>query len=886
MGRHGLIHRNGTGWEVVMSRRNTGVSLVLNIFLVLLVLGGIVLAGEHPPSDAESEVELVALDVMDIAPEPGPTPEAVAAPSEITTRFRMPLLAHDWWSTVGYVDLDPAAGAWHDYECGPATYDDHTGNDFALRNFVEQDKVQYVVAGAAGTVLSTDDGHFDKETDGIEGTPPNFVVIEHDDGSRSSYLHFKKWSVQVYPGQQVREGQPLGMVGSSGESTGPHLHFSVWQDGVYHEPHWGTCRLGDSLWQDQLPYNVTYPVELVDAGTTTINPLGNYWIRPPDVHHVARQPGGTIHYFWFAVNYCHPGDVARMIYRDPLGTVYKDISEPCPQWYGRVHGKWTTTLPATGSLGTWTVELRINEVTVAEESFLYDAVPAADPVGVGRTVPVLHGTAGGELFGTDADSDVMEFRIVTQPPRGRVALYGPRQKYFAYTPKSGFTGTEAFTFEVEDGQGDTGPPATMFLDVAPVVANTVWLEGNDDHVIVSDNGSLNLTDALTLEAWVRRAQGSAGWSMLFDRRVVSNSEGFSLAIQNDSRLRFGLGDGSTATFAYGTTPIPLNRWVHVAATWDGATMRVFVDGVEDGTPVAFSGPISYPGTYPTLLGRAPGEGASFRGDIDEMRIWSVARGVADLRAGATCAFPGGPPPASLRGWWRFRGNASDESAQANHGTLIGDAYHRNTDGALPLCPADDQDGDGWNDAVDICPFAADPGQADADDDGLGDACDLCPGVSVASRADFDNDGVGDACDLCPFMADTDQFDTDLDGAGDVCDPLPSDGAVGVPSSAIDLLLAHDRGTGETTVNWSAEPFAAEYRVIRGSFEEIRDRFYGTCVNSADPDPSDTTFVDDESPASGELFGYLIIGVGPTGDAGLAGVDSGGRQRDLRAKDCL
>jgi murein DD-endopeptidase MepM/ murein hydrolase activator NlpD len=868
---------------MAMNKKTTVLSSVLCTFLAL---GGFVLAGEHSPAGTESEVELVALDAMDVAPEPAATPEAIAAPSEITTRLRIPLLAHDWWSTTAYVDLDPAAGAWHDYECGPVTYDGHTGNDFALRDFVEQDEGRFVIAGAAGTVLSTDDGYFDKETGGIAGTPVNFVIVEHDDGSQTYYLHLKKWSVQVHPGQEVREGQPLGMVGSSGQSTGPHLHLAIWKDGVNHEPHEGLCRLGDSLWQDQPPYVFDNSVELVDAGTTTVNPAGLYLSRPPDVHHVEQLPGGTVHYFWFSLNYCHVGDVARMIYRDPLGAVYKDVNTTCTQWYSRVAGKWTTTLPALGSLGTWTVELRLNEVTVAEETFLYDAVPAADPVGVGRTVPVLHGTAGGELVGTDADSDVKEFRIVTQPPRGRVTLHGPRKKYFAYTPNSGFTGTDTFRFEVEDGQGDTGAPATMVLDVEPVVANTTWFEGNDDYVYVPDNGSLNLTNALTLEAWVRRAQGSAGWSLLIDRRVGSNSEGFSLAIQPESTLRFGLGDGSTATFAYGTTPIPLNRWVHVAATWDGAMMRVFVDGVEDGTPVAFSGPISYPGTYPTLLGRAPGEGASFRGDVDEMRIWSVARGVTDLRAGATCAFPGGPPPASLRGWWRFRGNANDESAQGNHGTLIGDAYLRNTDGALPLCPADDQDGDGWNDAVDVCPFAADAGQADADGDGMGDACDLCPDVSVASLADSDHDGVGDACDLCPFLADTDQLDTDFDGSGDVCDPLPGDGAVALPSAAIDLLLAHDRAAGETTVSWAAEPYTAEYRVIRGTLEEIRDRFYGACVSSADPDTSDTTFVDDETPAPNGLFGYLVVGVAPTGDAGLAGVDSGGRQRDLRAKDCL
>ena len=73
----------------------------------------------------------------------------------------------------------------------------------------------------------------------------------------------------VNPGQDVREGQPLGLVGSSGESTGSHLHFAVRQDGIVHEPHAGPCRTGDSLWRNQAEYVYDEPVELFHAGMTT-----------------------------------------------------------------------------------------------------------------------------------------------------------------------------------------------------------------------------------------------------------------------------------------------------------------------------------------------------------------------------------------------------------------------------------------------------------------------------------------------------------------------------------------------------------------------------------------------------------------------------------------
>ncbi|PYS93346.1 MAG: hypothetical protein DMF50_13630 [Acidobacteria bacterium] len=67
--------------------------------------------------------------------------------------------------------------------------------------------------------------------------------------------------------------------------------------------------------------------------------------------------------------------------------------------------------------------------------------------------------------------------------------------------------------------------------------------------------------------------------------------------------------------------------------------------------------------------------------------------------------------------------------------------------ALGACPAiySDTDLDGFPDAEDDCPLAANPGQEDADHDGVGDPCDNCPAVPNPDQADADHDGIGDAC---------------------------------------------------------------------------------------------------------------------------------------------
>jgi len=64
----------------------------------------------------------------------------------------------------------------------------------------------------------------------------------------------------------------------------------------------------------------------------------------------------------------------------------------------------------------------------------------------------------------------------------------------------------------------------------------------------------------------------------------------------------------------------------------------------------------------------------------------------------------------------------------------------------------DQDGDGWEDAVDNCPTVANHAQTDTDGDGVGDACDNCTQAANADQLDTDADGIGNQCD-CDFNND-------------------------------------------------------------------------------------------------------------------------------------
>ena len=116
-----------------------------------------------------------------------------------------------------------------------------------------------IVAAADGVVVETLDGNYDRchaTVEGIDcdGHPivGNYVILEHDGGWRTLYWHLKNGSVAVAVGETVRAGDPLGKVGSSGNSSMPHLHFEL-QDarGAVVDPYAGSHSQPESWWCEQ-----------------------------------------------------------------------------------------------------------------------------------------------------------------------------------------------------------------------------------------------------------------------------------------------------------------------------------------------------------------------------------------------------------------------------------------------------------------------------------------------------------------------------------------------------------------------------------------------------------------------------------------------------------
>ena len=97
------------------------------------------------------------------------------------------------------------------------TYPEHSGTDITVEAVGEP--VRATAGGRAVTVVN--DG-------GYHGGAGNHVEINHENGHASRYLHLMQ--AVVTHGQRVRRGQVIGYVGTTGNTSGPHLHFELYSD--------------------------------------------------------------------------------------------------------------------------------------------------------------------------------------------------------------------------------------------------------------------------------------------------------------------------------------------------------------------------------------------------------------------------------------------------------------------------------------------------------------------------------------------------------------------------------------------------------------------------------------------------------------------------------
>ncbi|MEI9810095.1 MAG: peptidoglycan DD-metalloendopeptidase family protein [Bacteroidota bacterium] len=279
-----------------------------------------------------------------------------------------------FYGISNYVDENMAyPNAVLDYNCGNRSYDqisgyNHMGTDIFTWPFywqkMERNAVE-IIAASPGTIIGKSDGNYDQNCAFcVTACDWNAVYIMHADGSVAWYGHMKSGSLTKKAiGENVELGEYLGVVGSSGNSTGPHLHFEVYTNSSYTQlvdPWAGSCNNlngFNSWWASQQSYYVSTLNKIMTHGAPpnmTSCPVGD---APNEKINFA--DGQTVYLGSYYRDQQAGQQAFHTIYR-PDNTVYANWTQTFDVYYSASWWWYSIVLPGPAATGSWRYEVVYN----------------------------------------------------------------------------------------------------------------------------------------------------------------------------------------------------------------------------------------------------------------------------------------------------------------------------------------------------------------------------------------------------------------------------------------------------------------------------------------------------------------------------------------------
>ena len=290
---------------------------------------------------------------------------------------------------------------------------------------------------------------------------------------------------------------------------------------------------------------------------------------------------------------------------------------------------------------------------------------------------------------THSNGDLLTATLVTGPAHGTLTLAA--NGGMTYVPAANYTGPDGFSYSAQDSRQAVSNVADVAVSVrdsiapsgligwwtgddtaadfsgqmnhgileggaafAPgIVGRAFSLDGIDDRIRVPHSAVLNPTDGFTIEAWIKSNSTDGA------RDIVSkwndNTSDWSYIFKDHNgtdKLRVELSKSEHSDLAdlSGSTSIAIGQWTHVAMTYDRSNVRLYHNGVLDGTQAVDPTRLIDRSAADLLIGAVftgGGVGENFSGLIDEVALYDRALSAVELQAIATAGAAGKQKPLAV-----------------------------------------------------------------------------------------------------------------------------------------------------------------------------------------------------------------------------------------------
>jgi hypothetical protein len=303
------------------------------------------------------------------------------------------------------------------------------------------------------------------------------------------------------------------------------------------------------------------------------------------------------------------------------GTATADTTPPtasitAPAGGATVSGSVSVTATASDDVGVAGVQFKLDganlgaEDTSAPYSVSWDTTTATN---ASHTLSAVARDAANNATNS-ASVTVTVNNTAPPPPTGLVLAYSFDQGSGTTVPDS-------------SGKGNTGTLTSTTWSSAGKYGGALSFNGSSSWVTAADNATLDLSNGMTLEGWVNPTATGTVWRTVLIKQNT-NALVYSLYANTDTQRPSGHVFTSTEFDTRGTAAVPLNTWTFLSASYDGATLRFYVNGTQVSSK-AVTG--SMPNSTGVLrIGGNSVWGEYFAGLIDNVRVYNRALSVAEI----------------------------------------------------------------------------------------------------------------------------------------------------------------------------------------------------------------------------------------------------------------